>query len=235
MIFWSSTVEGRFPETLAAGDPPFWNHRIYRTTTRDFQSYAAVELFYEPGFNVIDATITAFDSRYVMVMKNETRYPPAKNLCVAFAEKILGPWSAPSAPFSPQGVWVEGPTVLRVGEWYYVYFDRYIERTYGVMRTKDFQTFEDLSDRLRYPAGMRHGTAFPVSTARISSTKRLLRSAGKDFLGPEGIAPHRPTQVHTGLSGMPGGRRGAFTAFPWNFAARRASRLQNTGTGLEPS
>lgn len=162
VIFWSSTVEGRFPETLAAGDPPFWNHRIYRTTTRDFQSYAAVELFYEPGFNVIDATITAFDSRYVMVMKNETRYPPAKNLCVAFAEKILGPWSAPSAPFSPQGVWVEGPTVLRVGEWYYVYFDRYIERTYGVMRTKDFQTFEDLSDRLRYPAGMRHGTAFPV-------------------------------------------------------------------------
>jgi len=33
------------------------NHRIYGTTTRDFWTFSPTRLFYEPGFNVIDATI----------------------------------------------------------------------------------------------------------------------------------------------------------------------------------
>ncbi len=161
VIFWSSTIEGQFSETLSAGDNG-WNHRIYRSLTRDFQSFTAPELFYNPGFNCIDATIVFDRTRFVMILKNETRHPPAKNLCVAFAERLLGPWSQPFAPFSPAGVWVEGPSVLRVGDWWYVYFDKYTLNQYGAMRTKDFRTFEDVSDQLVYPTGMRHGTAFAV-------------------------------------------------------------------------
>lgn len=164
VVFWSSTIEGKFPETLPAGDNG-WNHRIYYSTTRDFQSFSPPQLFYEPGFNCIDATIVHDGARFVMILKNETRHPPAKNLCVAFADRLLGAWSPASPPFSPPGVWVEGPSVLRVGEWWYIYFDKYTLNQYGAMRTKDFRTFEDISDRFVYPAGMRHGTAFPVPEA----------------------------------------------------------------------
>jgi len=170
VIFWSSTIEGRFPETLPAGDNG-WNHRIYRTTSKDLRTFGQVELFYEPGFNVIDATLAHWNGKYVMVIKNETRHPPAKNLCVAFAEKVLGPWSAASRPFSPPGVWAEGPSLLRVGNWWYIYYDRYTLGQYGVIRTKDFQSFEDITEQLRYPAGMRHGTAFAVSREIFEALK----------------------------------------------------------------
>lgn len=161
VIFWSSTVEGRFAETAPGGDNG-WNHRIYMSVTKDFGVFSEPELFYEPGFNVIDATITPGPKDYVMIIKNETRHPPAKNLCVAFAERILGPWSPPSEPFSPKDMWVEGPTVLQVGSWWYVYFDAYVLGKYGAMRTRDFRHFEDVTAQGRFPRGMRHGTALAV-------------------------------------------------------------------------
>ena len=161
VIYWSSTIEGRFLETANSGDDG-WNHRIYRAVTRDFNEFSPAALFYDPGFNAIDATIVRGPDSWVMVIKDETRQPPAKNLCVAFSSSILGPWSPPSAPFSPPGLWVEGPTVLRVGPYWMIYYDQYTQGRYGAMRTKDFRTFEVVSPACRFPAGMRHGTAFPV-------------------------------------------------------------------------
>jgi len=171
VIFWSSTVEGRFPETAGSGDNG-WNHRIYRTLTGDFKGFTRAELFYEPGFNVIDATITRGPKGYVMVVKDETRHPPAKNLRVAFSSTILGPWSAASEPFSPKDVWAEGPTVLRVGSWWYIYFDKYTQQRYGAMRTRDFRQFEDVSDQCRFPAGIRHGTALAVPTEVFNALRK---------------------------------------------------------------
>lgn len=171
VIFWSSTVEGRFPETAASGDNG-WNHRIYRVVTKDFQEFSEPELFYEPGFNVIDATIAPGPRGFVMVVKNETRHPPAKNLCVAFADRILGPWSAASEPFSPKGMWVEGPTVLQIGSWWYIYFDAYVANKYGAMRTRDFRQFEDVTSLCRFPPGMRHGSALPVPRKVLQSLEQ---------------------------------------------------------------
>src|SRR5205085_9050531 len=55
LVFWSSTVPGRFVATDSAGDGKY-NHRVYATTTRDFASFTPTRLFYDPGFSVIDAT-----------------------------------------------------------------------------------------------------------------------------------------------------------------------------------
>jgi len=99
----------------------------------------------------------------VLITKNETRYPPAKNLHVATSDKATGPWTTVGKPFTPEGLWVEGPTALKVGDHWYVYFDCYATHRYGAMKTKDFKTWEDVSDKLHVPKGMRHGTAFAVS------------------------------------------------------------------------
>jgi hypothetical protein len=161
VIYWASTVPGRFSESVKAADKG-WNHRIYYTTTKDFRQYTDTKLFYEPGFNVIDSVVVRKGDEYIMVSKDETRYPPAKNLLVAKSTEITGPWGNVSEPFTPAGVWVEGPTILEVEGWYIVYYDEYINKQYGALRTRDFNHWENISNLIQFPEGTRHGTAFRV-------------------------------------------------------------------------
>ena len=83
VIFWSTTIPGRFPETEAVdGDKMpeggVCNHRIYFTTTRDFQTFSKTALLYDPGFNCIDATIVPARGKWLMFFKDETKSPVAK-------------------------------------------------------------------------------------------------------------------------------------------------------------
>jgi predicted GH43/DUF377 family glycosyl hydrolase len=162
VIYWATTIPDRFTETANAADKKS-NHRIYATTTRDFKSYTRSSLFYDPGFNVIDSTIIRANGEYVMISKDETSHPPAKNLHLATSDKLAGPWKKASGPFSPKGLWVEGPTAIRIGEFLYLYYDVYKEGRYGVMRTKDLKSWENVSDGLIVPKGMRHGTVLSIS------------------------------------------------------------------------
>ena len=177
VIFWSSTVPGKFPvpdetERQDKTKPPR-NHRLYSTTTRDFTAFTPARLSYDPGFNVIDETMVGDGGGWVMFVKNETEIPaPAKNIFLVRAPSPDGPWTAPTAPISPAGVWVEGPTVIRIGEWWHLYFDRYRDKRYGAMRSKDLVHWEDVSDQLVLPAGIRHGTVLRVPRAVVNALRQ---------------------------------------------------------------
>jgi hypothetical protein len=160
MIFWASTIPGRFPDTDKTGDGGY-NHRIYYTLTADFEQLQPARLLYEPGFNVIDATIVQEGKRFVMFLKDETRQPPAKNLRMATADAITGPYGPPSPPITGK-YWAEGPTSIRQGERWFVYFDRYTEGRYGLVTSKDLIHWEEESDKVRFPAGHRHGSVLRV-------------------------------------------------------------------------
>jgi len=159
-IYWATTIPGRFPETDLGADH---NHRIYCTTTKDFKTWTKTRLFYEPGVNVIDATIQKVEpGRYAMFIKDETLKPAAqKNLRVAFADKAQGPYGPLSAPITGK-YWAEGPTATRLGGAWVVYFDKYTEGQYGAVRSTDLKTWEDISDQVHFPAGVRHGTVLRV-------------------------------------------------------------------------
>jgi hypothetical protein len=43
-----------------------------------------------------------------------------------------------------------------------IYFDEYTRGTYGAIRTCDFVDFEDASEELTMPSGMRHGSVLEV-------------------------------------------------------------------------
>jgi hypothetical protein len=165
LIFWASTVPGKFPETLGTSENDL-NHRMYATTTKDWQTFTPTKLFYDPGFSVIDATIIkAGPGDFRMIVKDETRHPPKKHLRVAAGPTLEGPWGELSAPFSRD--WVEGPTTIRVGGAFVVYYDVYREKHYGALRTTDWKTWEDITPQIQLPAGIRHGTAFEVPMALI--------------------------------------------------------------------
>jgi hypothetical protein len=79
IVFWSSTIPGRFSETDASGDSGY-NHRLYATTTRDWKTFTPSKLYFDPGFNCIDATIAHDGARYAMVFKDERRNPQGKEV-----------------------------------------------------------------------------------------------------------------------------------------------------------
>jgi hypothetical protein len=186
MIFWASTIKGKFLETLPAkggesANGMVLNHRIYYTTTKDFQSFTPTRLLYDPGFNCIDATITklptAQGGKYMMVIKDETRAPePAKNLRTAIADSPEGPWSKASAPITPTGEWVEGPSVARMNDTWYVYFDMYRKNAYGALRTTDFKSWELVQQNFAFPKDSRHGTVFPTTQTVIDRLKKHAES-----------------------------------------------------------
>lgn len=176
LIFWSSTIPGKFPlpdetERKDKSRPPR-NHRLYSTTTTDFETFTPTRLHYEPGINVIDETMVQAGQEWVMFVKNETEIPAAaKNLYVTRAPSSDGPWSAPAAPFTPPGLWVEGGTAVKIGEWWHLYYDIYRDKKYGVLRTKDFTTWEDVSAELVMPKGIRHGTVLRVPRVVVDLLK----------------------------------------------------------------
>lgn len=155
LIAWASTIPGRFPDHLEKSDN---NHRLYFTTTRDFQNFAPAKLFFEPGFSVIDGFILRDNGRYVLLNKDNSR--PFLNLRVAFADSPLGPWRDESEPFTPK--FTEGPCALKLGDDWLIYFDAYRGKYYGAVRTRDFKSFTDVTSEISFPPGHKHGTAFQV-------------------------------------------------------------------------
>ncbi|MBA4058130.1 MAG: glycosyl hydrolase, partial [Marivirga sp.] len=121
VIYWASTVPGRFPQTEGKTEDKY-NHRMYYTTTKDFKAFKKTRLLYDPGFNVIDATIIKHNGQYIMFLKDETLDPVKKNLRMAYSKKATGEYSEAGPPFTES--WVEGPTVVKMQDQWIVYFDR---------------------------------------------------------------------------------------------------------------
>lgn len=169
MIYWATTIPGRFPKGDTSGDSKY-NHRMYFVTTKDFKTFSDTKLLYDQGFNVIDATIQKNGQQYVMFLKDETRYPPQKNLRLAFSNTLTGGYSTASEPITGQ-YWAEGPTVLKQGKRWIVYFDKYREHKYGAVASTDLKQWTEISDQLEMPKGIRHGTVFTVSKNELEKLK----------------------------------------------------------------
>ena len=169
MIYWATTIRGKFPETQQKADDAY-NHRLYYVTTSDFKAYSPAKLLYDPGFNSIDATIQPSGKRYVMFLTDETREPAQKNLKMVFSDNLTGPYQKADAPITGK-YWAEGPTIARKGHKWLVYFDKYTEHKYGLITSTDLKTWTDESDRLSLPKGIRHGTVVMISQAELAKLK----------------------------------------------------------------
>lgn len=189
LIIWASCVPGRFPDGVEDHKN---NHRLYYMTTKDFHTFSKTQLFYEPGFSAIDATLVKRGNNdYVMVVKDNTR--PMRNIKVAFAKSPYGPWSAASEPFTEQ--FTEGPSTAKVGDWYYIYYDSYSHKIYGAHRTKDFKTFQDQTGSVKFPVGHKHGTVFMADEKLVEGLVKYNR----DCVHYTGTAISRPERHDGGL------------------------------------
>ncbi|MEK6477472.1 family 43 glycosylhydrolase [Catalinimonas sp. 4WD22] len=164
IIYWSSTVTDKFLETAnSTKDSTLRNHRIYYTLTSDFEEFTPTELLYDPGFNAIDASIYPLEDRYLMFIKDESELPEAqKNISIAYADEITGPYQVEGEPISGD-YWAEGPTAAQIDGTWHLYFDKYRKGEFGLLVSDDLQSWEEKSEQLEMPEGIRHGTIFRVS------------------------------------------------------------------------
>ncbi|MDL2245890.1 glycoside hydrolase family 43 protein, partial [Parabacteroides sp. OttesenSCG-928-J18] len=167
-IFWSSTVPGMFPEIATSDSEKGLNHRQFYVMTKDFQTFSETKVFFNPDFSVIDGAILEKGGTYYLFVKNENSNPPEKNIRVTTSRK---PYDFPTAVSDPitGDYWAEGASPLQVGDYIYVYFDKYTQRKYGAVRSQDGVTWEDVSDQIVFPEGTRHGTAFAVKKRVLDS------------------------------------------------------------------
>jgi beta-galactosidase len=163
IIFWATTIPGRHQAIADSDREKGLNHRMYCTKTKDFETFSPTELFFNPDFSTIDATIFPKNNKFYMILKNENPNPPQKNLRVTVADRASGPYPVKVSEPITGKYWAEGPTALQVGEYVYVYFDKYMDHKYGAVRSKNMVDWEDVSNQVSFPSGVRHGTTFKVS------------------------------------------------------------------------
>ena len=166
VIVWASTIPNRFPVGTETENN---NHRLYYTTTKDFVTFSKEKLFYDPGFSAIDAEIVKrAKNDYVLVVKDNTR--PNRNIKVAFSNNALGPYSAASAAFTEN--FSEGPTAIKAGDKWLIYYDAYREKIFGAAATTDFKTFTNITKQVVVPLGHKHGTIFKTTRAVLNKLKQ---------------------------------------------------------------
>ena len=167
LIYWASTITGKFPATGMKKDSRY-NQRMYYVVTKDFKTFTKTALLDDKGFNVIDATIQKNGEDYVMFLKNESDSPAQKNIRIATSKIPDRNYSEASEPITGN-YWAEGPTILKKENKWIVYFDKYIDHTYGAVESPDLKNWKDISDSISLPKGIKHGTVFCVTRKELQT------------------------------------------------------------------
>jgi beta-xylosidase len=154
-IIWSSTVGGNASEKVL-------DNRIYSSLTKDFRTFSKPQIFFDPGYNVIDATVLHAKGKYYLVFKDERPEPLKKFMKIAEGPTVEGPWTKISEEFTES--WSEGPSAVEVADQYIVYYDHYRDpKGYRAVASKDLQHWTPITDKLSFPPGSKHGSFLRIT------------------------------------------------------------------------
>ncbi|MEV6512362.1 glycoside hydrolase family 43 protein [Streptomyces sp. NPDC051642] len=166
-LIWSSVVDPLTPADVRDWQNVGQDHRIWHCTTRDFAHFTPAQLFFDPGFPVIDATVTRVDGRFLMAFKDERGInDPStdhKHILLTTFTRPGGGFTEPTGPVTPSAV--EGPTIFRRGHEWVMLFDHYLEGRYGAVVSPDAVRW--LPAEMDLPLGARHASVLTVSARRL--------------------------------------------------------------------
>jgi hypothetical protein len=161
VLFWSSSRT----------DVPDGN-RIWASHTKDFKSFTTPAIFFDPGYEVIDATMFHGNAAEYLVFKDQTRDPLRYQIRYATGPTVEGPWKDIHAPVTES--WSEGPSALQIGDEFVIFYDHYRapRARYEGVQSRDWIHWENIDDRIGFPAGCKHGSFLKV-TAEEAALLRL--------------------------------------------------------------
>ncbi len=187
VVFWASKL-------YAEDDPGHtgntYNRMMY-ATTRDFVTFSEAQVWVDPGYSVIDSTVTQHDGQYYRFTKDErnnTSSTPCSKFILAekavelrstdydFITDCIGKANSLGGGIN-QG---EGPTIFKSNteEKWYLFIDEFGGRGYVPFESTSLDAAEwTMSTDYEMPSRPRHGTVLPVTQAEYD---RLLKTYQPD-------------------------------------------------------
>lgn len=156
VITWASTIVRNFIQSFQEEVDD--NPRLWYTTTRDFEVFSDPELLFDPNYSVRQGTIVEDRGRYVLIHNDNTW--PMVNLRVSASSTPFGPWGLSSDAFTERGS--AAPTAIQSGHDWWIYYVSSQAGGAGLVKTRDFRSFQDASTQVSFPEG-RH----PVSVLAV--------------------------------------------------------------------
>ena len=155
-ILWSSGFE-----------PKGWNvtNRIWMAETKDFIHISKPYKFFDPGYVVIDATVLPEEDGYRMAFKDErgTNHPDTdyKAIRTCYFQNTETGFEDISGLLTDN--LCEGPCLVKKDGIYYMFYDSFFDGRYRVSCSKDFKTWEEITERAVFPYQCRHMSIIQVS------------------------------------------------------------------------
>lgn len=142
------------------------SNTLYYTTTKDFATFEPTKAFYVADYEVNDPFVFKANGSYHLFFKNDNSQPLEKNLRMVSSLNIRKfPTNAiePLTGIEP----AKGPSVIKIGNFIYLYYNNYNTKTYRSMRCKRLSEakWEDATPYMNFPAGNAQGTVFKVDDA----------------------------------------------------------------------
>jgi beta-xylosidase len=170
-IIWSTWLDDG---TFGPPDLPHTskNHRIFYVTTKDFEDFSEPKVLLDPGYSCIDAYLLKDGRDYLLFFKDE-RYndsddfaPAHQNIRMARGRSPYGPFGSISEPITGKGPgkWHnEGACAVKHRGEYYVFYDHHnSEEYFGATKSRDLKSWTDVSDKMNFPEGFKHGSIISV-------------------------------------------------------------------------
>jgi beta-xylosidase len=176
VLFWSSAG-------MAAAD----RNRIWAARTKDFKTFTTPAVFFDPGYEVIDATMFQGKGKEYLVFKDQTRDPLRYQVRYATGPTVEGPWSDIQAPITES--WSEGPSALQIGDEFVILYDHYRapRASYEGIQSKDWIHWENIDDHISFPANCKHGSFLKVTAEEAERLRaRHDPAPAKDSASPPG-------------------------------------------------
>lgn len=165
--------DGTFGEPKLPGTSK--QHRIFYTTTKDFEHFDETKLLFDPGCSCIDAFILKDGSSgYLLFFKDERGNeadeklnPNWQNIRMALSNNMYGPYGNITGPITSngEGEWHnEGPCAVKFKDEYFLFYDHHSGDTYfGAVKSDDLKEWSDISHKMNFPDGTKHGSIIKVN------------------------------------------------------------------------
>jgi len=174
LLTWHTPHENATPE-----DPErYWaSQRTLYVTSKDLKNFSEPpHLLFDWDMATIDVIIRKTNGTYYAILKDE-RYPSlewvtGKTIRVSSSDNLLGPYSYPSQPISPN--FREAPTLISSpdNKVWYLYYEQYPGVSYGLSVARHLEgpwfqvsgyTFFETWDKYSLPPSVRHGCMIQIS------------------------------------------------------------------------
>jgi predicted GH43/DUF377 family glycosyl hydrolase len=139
IIIWSSYINN--------------SSKICCSTTKDFITFSEAKVFFDPGYDVIDASIKYVDGTYYMAFKDERGNNEGtggyKAIRTCYSKSAMGPYSEPTQLLTE--CLSEGPCLARMKDNWFMFYDFFGVEIYKAKISKDFISWTDITDKMSFP------------------------------------------------------------------------------------